>query len=204
MATYVETLISRITTDLTQPIRRDMSTETLNRRNELEVKLLARLEQFAAKKKSIWDNRTLSDQGKQQQEGKQADELLPDLAWIGRVLTALEKEQAQRKAVLFTVEPTVKDDVLRHLRARELRDRMAGLNQAERDVAYLRLHSRISPKSCSHSRTRPEAVGSRRMPSNEGMSNGPSISSRSCMKVTGKTRSSMNTSTASRNTSRCG
>jgi hypothetical protein len=45
----VAQIVSRITVELTQPARRDMSTDTLNRRNELWVKLLDRLEQFQTK-----------------------------------------------------------------------------------------------------------------------------------------------------------
>lgn len=139
MATNVATIITRTNTDLSQPAPRDMSTDTLNRRNELWVKLLDRLEQFQAKEKGILANRMLTDEGKRQQLTTAADELLTDLRWLGRVIEALEGEQTQREVILFTVEPivTVKDELLRYHRLRELRDRMAGLTQAERDRAYL-------------------------------------------------------------------
>ena len=137
MATNVATLISRINSELTQPSPREMSTDLFNRRNELWVKLLTRLEQFQAKEKHVLANRTLSDEGKRQQQAKLAEELLSDLAWFGRVLSALEKEQAQRETVLFAIDSPVKDELLRYHRSRELRDRMAGLNQAQRDQAYL-------------------------------------------------------------------
>jgi len=137
MATNVATLISRITTELGQLSPGYMSTATLNRRNELWVKALGNLEPFQTKEKAILANRSLSSEGQQQQVAKLSEDLLANLAWFRHVLQDLEAELAQQRTDLFTVEVTVKDDLLRYHRLREIRDRMAGLNQAERDVAYL-------------------------------------------------------------------
>lgn len=146
MATNAATLISRITTELSQPVRRDMSVDVLNRRNELWVKLHDRLVQFAERDKAILANRTLSDEGKQQQQAKLAVELLADLAWYRRVLKDIEAAQARFKTVLFTVQSPVKDERRRDDRARELRDRMAGLNQTQRDAAYLKASQQDQPE----------------------------------------------------------
>jgi hypothetical protein len=134
--TNVATIITRLTSELSQS-RLDMDTATLNRRNELWTKLLARLEAFATEERAILANRTLSDEGKQEQLAKRAEAVLADAAWFRQVLKDNESAHARLTTLLFTVESPVKDERLRYDRAREIRDRMAGLNPAERDTAYV-------------------------------------------------------------------
>lgn len=139
MGTNSATMLARLGVDLTQPVRRDMHTDTLNRRNEHATKLKDRLEAFAAKEKGIVANRALSDQGQQEQLAKLGEDALPRLAWLGRVVKDLSEAQARVSAQLFAVRPTVQDEMLRYVRAREIRDRMVGSNQAERDVAFVKV-----------------------------------------------------------------
>jgi len=138
MATNAATLVSRINSELTRPVPRDTSTATLNRWHEILVKALSKLEVFQTKEKSIVTNTSLSDEGKQKQLVKLAQDSLGDWEWLGRILHDIEAAQARFTTLLFTIEPTVKDDLLRYLRAREVRDGMDTLNQNDRDVAYIK------------------------------------------------------------------
>jgi len=132
------TIISRHTMELARPLPEDMATKTVNRYHELVVQALSKLEPFQNIEKGIRANRSLSAEGIQQQLLKLTTDSLANWEPEGRVLRALEAEMSQQRTDLFTIKPTITDELLRHHRAREIRDRMSGLNQAERDQAYLK------------------------------------------------------------------
>jgi len=141
------TIISRHTMELARPLPEDMATKTVNRYHELVVQALSKLEPFQNIEKGIRANRSLSAEGIQQQLLKLTTDSLANWEPEGRVLRALEADMTKQQSDLFTIKPTITDDLLRHHRAREIRDRMAALNQAERDQAYLKASQEDQPET---------------------------------------------------------
>jgi hypothetical protein len=155
MATDAATLISRINSDIAkpepvalfailggEPEPHAVTSEYLKRKNELQLKLLDHLEKFATQEKGIWADRSLSDTGKTALRLKLAEASLTQLVWLGRLLKDLGEAQARMRTLLFVVQPSVTDEVLRQMRAREIRDTMRGLNQNERDAQYIKASER--------------------------------------------------------------
>ena len=106
MALNTATLLMRLHTDLTGalPPRALWHSDTINRRNELLVKLQGQIEAFAEKEKTIVASCVLSDEGKREELTKLASDRLATFQWFGRVLGDMDANHERLEATLFDVQ----------------------------------------------------------------------------------------------------
>lgn len=110
MGTSVMTIINGLNGELVRTLKQTVSTETLNRKNELTTKLLEVLEQHAAGEHKIFSNESLTGQGeKQALSTLGTEETVPKLKWMQRVVTDLEGVEQGYRMQFFTITSGIKD-----------------------------------------------------------------------------------------------
>lgn len=120
--------------------RSGVHTETLNLYHEIVRKAHAQVEAVAADERTTQADRSKSEEGKFVTIATRATKAASAFAFLERVVSRIEGERNTAKANLDTIKApaTLGDDpLLRYLFAKEIRDRYTGLNQQERDMAYL-------------------------------------------------------------------
>jgi hypothetical protein len=120
--------------------RRDVSTENLNRHNDMVRKVDAVVEEVATKQQAIVANRTLSDEGKATQLATLATATASKLGFLERVVSSLEDDRRQTEATLFTIKAPVRfgtDAQVQYANGLEIRREYKGLSQNKRDAAFV-------------------------------------------------------------------
>jgi hypothetical protein len=126
-----------ISNALSQPLRRDLSTDALNRLVSWLTKLYDRGAQLAAQLKPLMTNATYSDVGRAEQIAALATDAIPQFAWLGVLLDELAQAIARLRGQLFDLTSPIKDAVLREMRNQEIRSTLWALSINERDIALL-------------------------------------------------------------------
>ena len=119
---------------------RDVTAESINRHGEMVRKVSAVVDEVAAKQDGILSSKTLSDQGKSQALAELSTATGSRLAFLERVVHELQNDKRATKEQLDTVKPPAhlaSDPVLQYWQGREIRDRLQGLTQQEKDVIFL-------------------------------------------------------------------
>lgn len=120
--------------------RQDLSTSGVNHAGDLIRKIDAAIEQVQSKEFSITASTVLSDTGKGAALGQLAEASVSRFAFVSRVIESQEGDIAGMKTALFTVKAPVSlgtDPIVQYLAGKEMRDRLHGLTQQERDMAFV-------------------------------------------------------------------
>ncbi|MDE3039657.1 MAG: hypothetical protein KGJ82_03635 [Nitrospirota bacterium] len=138
MSTNAATLLARLNNELAQPVRHDLSTDSLNRWLGWLTKLQSRIEQVAATIKPLMSNASYSDTGRAAQIADLATASIPQFAWLGNLGDDLDNGCKRSESQLLAVESPIKDPILRELRAQEGRSDLRDLAPHEIDAAFLK------------------------------------------------------------------
>jgi hypothetical protein len=137
MGTSIGVKINAFNSELAHVVK-SVSTPTLNRKNELTVKLLAVLEQHAAGENKIFSNESLSSQGKQAALAKLGTtETAPALKWLRNVLKEMQEKDQRYRTQFFTITSGIEDAVERMLMFTYLWSRLDHLDQGERVTQFV-------------------------------------------------------------------
>lgn len=131
-----QTVLLWIKNALMQPQIPSLSTDNLNVYNKVLNKTEVPLKMLDHGIEKIKADVSLSPAGQTTSIVALATSMLPEFTFLGRSVTVVETSLAN--TTLFTVVPPIKDAVLRQMRNAEVRDGLRGLNEAERDVQFLR------------------------------------------------------------------
>lgn len=137
MSTNPATVLMRILNALTEPLRRDLSTDAQHRFLGWLAKLQPKIEQLLRQINALLGNDTFSDMGRAEQIAALATASAQSFAWMGVLRDELNAALARLRAQLFAVHSPIKDAVLKELRAQEIRSTLRDLAPQERDVEFL-------------------------------------------------------------------